>query len=302
MPLVLGDRFVTGPKSRAEVQFDGGNFARLSADTEVRIGELGNRRFEIEVVNGLVGFSQFDGFEADVDVETSLATVRTIKPAVVIVEHHGAGQTDVTVRDGAVEVFTDDGIEKVKGGLLSVRGDSNDVSLRTAKAEPKSGFDDWAKRRDKLLERDGRSTWRRWAPSYVGLGFGYGGYGYPWGATAVTAMGRATAPPSSIALPRGAVTAAAIEADLGDGGAKQPEQPPDCFFNRGIIQRQGGGDLVPRFCDGSQSAFVIGIAGSLDSGVHAVENLRRGLTRRGEIRLADLHRQRSQLTVQARDR
>ena len=54
MPLVLGDRFVTGPKSRAEVQFDGGNFARLSADTEVRIGELGNRRFEIEVVNGLV--------------------------------------------------------------------------------------------------------------------------------------------------------------------------------------------------------------------------------------------------------
>ncbi|MDA1237184.1 MAG: FecR domain-containing protein, partial [Acidobacteria bacterium] len=181
MPLVLGDRFVTGPKSRAEVQFDGGNFARLSADSEVRIGELGNKRFEIEVVNGLVGFSQFDGFEADVDVETSLATVRTIKPAVFIVEHHGAGQTDVTVRDGAVEVFTDDGIEKVKSGLLSVRGDPDDVKLRTAKAEPKSGFDDWAKRRDKLLERDGRSAWQRWSPSYLGLGFGYGGYGYPWG-------------------------------------------------------------------------------------------------------------------------
>lgn len=184
MPLVMGDRVVTGPKSRAEVQFDGGNFARLSADTEVRIGQLGNKRFEIEVVNGLVGFSQFKGFEADVDVETSLATVRTIKPAVFVVEHHGAGQTDVTVRDGAVEVFTDDGIEKVKGGLLSVRGDPNDVNLRLAKAEPKSGFDDWAKRRDKLLERDGRSTWQRWAPSYVGLGIGYGGWGgwgYPWG-------------------------------------------------------------------------------------------------------------------------
>lgn len=181
MPLVMGDRFVTGPRSRAEIQFDGGNFARLSADTEVRIGQLGNKRFEIEVVNGLVGFSQFAGFEADVDVETSLATVRTIKPAVFVVEHHGAGQTDVTVRDGAVEVLTDDGIEKVKGGLLSVRGDPNDVNLRLAKAEPKSGFDDWAKRRDKLLERDGRSAWQRWTPSYVGLGVGYGGWGYPWG-------------------------------------------------------------------------------------------------------------------------
>lgn len=178
MPLVLGDRFITGPRSRAEVQFDGGNFARLGSDTEVRIGELGNKRFEIEVVSGLVGFSQFKGFEADVDVETSLATVRTIKPAVFVVEHHGAAQTDVTVRDGAVEVFTDDGIEKIKGGLLSVRGDPDDVTLRTAKAEPKSGFDDWAKRRDKLLERDGRSAWQRWSPSYIGLGVGFG---YPWG-------------------------------------------------------------------------------------------------------------------------
>lgn len=183
MPLVLGDRFLSGPKSRAEIQFDGGNFARVSADTEIRIGELGNKRFEIQLVDGIVGLSQFEGFEADVDVETELATVKTFKPAVFTVEHHRAGQTDVTVRDGAVEVFTDDGIEKLKSGLLSIRGETNDVALRMAKAEPKSGFDDWVKRRDKLLERDGRSTWQRWVPSYVGLGVGYGyGYGgfYPW--------------------------------------------------------------------------------------------------------------------------
>jgi ferric-dicitrate binding protein FerR (iron transport regulator) len=174
MPLVLGDRFATGSRSRAEIQFDGGNFARLGADTEVRIGELGNKRFEIEVLSGLVSFSQFVGFEADVDVETSLATVRPIKPSVFVVEHQGEGQTDVTVRDGVVEVFTDNEIEKVKGGLLSVRGDP--AELRMAKAEPKSSFDDWAKRRDKLLERDGRSTWQRWVPDYLGFG-----YGYPWG-------------------------------------------------------------------------------------------------------------------------
>lgn len=179
MPLVLGDRFVTGTRSRAEIQFDGGNFARLGPDTEVRIGELGNKRFEIEVLSGLVSFSQFKGFEADVDVETSLATVRPIKPAVFVVEHHDAGQTDVTVRDGAVEVFTDEEIEKVKSGLLSVR--SAPAALRTAKAEPKSAFDDWAKRRDKLLERDGRAAWQRWTPGYLGFGMGFGRYGYPWG-------------------------------------------------------------------------------------------------------------------------
>ena len=103
-------------------------------------------------------------------------------------------------------------------------------------------------------------------------------------ATAVTDMGRVTVPRSSIAPPRGAVTEAAIAAvgveavavaaDLGEGGAKQPEQPPDRFFNRGIIQRQSGGDLVPRFCDGSQSAFVIGVSRNLDSRVHAVIKFR----------------------------
>ena len=139
MALVLGDRFATGARSRAEIQFDGGNFARLGADTEIRIGELGNKRFEIEVLSGLVSFSQFDGYEADVDVETSLATVRPIKPAVFVVEHHDGGQTDVTVRDGVVEVFTDEEIEKLKGGVMTVRGDPAELPLQGAlpPAEPR---------------------------------------------------------------------------------------------------------------------------------------------------------------------
>jgi hypothetical protein len=179
MPLVRGDRLVTGSKSRAEIQFDGGNYGRLSAETEVRMTELGNKRFKVDLIRGLLGFSQFRGFEADVDVQTTLAAVRPIKASVFAVEHHGIGETDVAVRDGSVEVFSDEGIEKVKSGLLIVRGEPNDVTLRTAQAEPKSGFDDWNKRRDKLLERDGRASWQRWAPSYVGLGVGYGrGWGY----------------------------------------------------------------------------------------------------------------------------
>lgn len=186
MALVRGDRLVTGSKSRAEVQFDGGNYARLSAETELRVAELGNKRFKVDLVRGLLGFSQFRGFEADVDVQTTLADVRPIKASVFSVENHGIGETDVTVRDGAVEVFSDEGIAKVKSGLFIVRGEPNDVTVRSAQAEPKSGFDDWNKRRDKLLERDGRSSWQRWVPGYGGVGvgyghgWGYGGYGSYW--------------------------------------------------------------------------------------------------------------------------
>ena len=54
MPLVLGDRFATGSRSRAEIQFDGGNFARLGADTEVRIGQLSTQTDDAGVYSMLV--------------------------------------------------------------------------------------------------------------------------------------------------------------------------------------------------------------------------------------------------------
>src|SRR5947209_6009327 len=39
-PLVVEDRLLTGPASRAEVQFDSGNAIRLGSSTEVRLSEL----------------------------------------------------------------------------------------------------------------------------------------------------------------------------------------------------------------------------------------------------------------------
>jgi hypothetical protein len=173
---------VTGRRSRAEIQFDRGNFARLGGDSEVRILDLGNLAYRVEVVRGLAGLSQLDHFDADFDVETEQATVRVIKPAVFTVQVR-EGQTDVTVRDGQVDVVTDRRTERVKKGLITIRGDGRDAEVRTAKAESKSDFDEWAKRRDKILD-DG--SYRGYRPSLgLGLGYGYGwggygGWGYPY--------------------------------------------------------------------------------------------------------------------------
>jgi hypothetical protein len=183
-PLRPGDAVLTGSRARAEIELDRGNFARLSGDSEMRMVDLGNLYYRVQVVRGLAGLTQFDHFEADLDVETEQGTVRVVKPAVFTVEVREGGQTDVTVRDGQVDVVTDRRTERVKNGMVSVRGEGRDAELRMAKAEPKSDFDDWAKRRDKMLD-DGSLRGSRIYPPYwsVGLGWGwgrYGGWGYPY--------------------------------------------------------------------------------------------------------------------------
>lgn len=177
-----GDAILTGLRSRAEVELDRGNFVRLGSESEVRILDMGNLAYRVQVVRGVAGLTQLDRFEADLDVVTEQATIRTIKPAVFTVEVREGVQTDVSVRDGRVDVATNRRTERVKKGLVSIRGEGRDAEMRLAKAEPKSDFDDWAKRRDKILDDDPRGGY--W-PSRVSLGVGYGwgrwgGWGYPY--------------------------------------------------------------------------------------------------------------------------
>lgn len=180
-PLKPGDAVATGPRSRAEIELGRGNFARLSADSELRMLDLGNLAYRVQVARGLAGLTQLDHFEADLDVETDQATIRVVKPAVFTVEVREGGQTDVTVRDGQVDVVTDRRTERLKKGMVSIRGEGRDAEVRMAKAEPKSDFDDWAKRRDKMLDDGSMRGARLYSPYWnAGLGWGWGRYG-TWG-------------------------------------------------------------------------------------------------------------------------
>jgi hypothetical protein len=183
-PVRPGDAIVTGRRARAEIEFDRGNFARLSGDSELRVLDLGNLAYRVRVVNGLAGLTQFERYDADLEVETDQATIRVIKPAEFTVEARTGDQTDVVVRDGQVDVITDRRTERVKKGLVTVRGEGRDAEMRMAKAERKTDFDDWSERRDRMLD-DGSPRGARIHPPFwsVGVGWGwgrYGGWGYPY--------------------------------------------------------------------------------------------------------------------------
>ena len=55
-PLVVEDQLLTGPDSRAEVQFDWANMVRLASQSEVRFAELENQRYQLRVARGVVTF------------------------------------------------------------------------------------------------------------------------------------------------------------------------------------------------------------------------------------------------------
>ena len=76
MPLVEGDALQLKGASRAEVQLSRDNFVRATGDTEIHFLELARRRYHINLPRGTAAYSELEGSEADIDIETPLVAVQ----------------------------------------------------------------------------------------------------------------------------------------------------------------------------------------------------------------------------------
>ncbi|HPT28623.1 MAG TPA: FecR domain-containing protein, partial [Bryobacteraceae bacterium] len=77
-PLMTEDRVFAGPRSRAEVQFDYYHRIRLAADTEVRLADIENGRYLLQLARGTATFSALKGGDAQVEISTPAAAVRPV--------------------------------------------------------------------------------------------------------------------------------------------------------------------------------------------------------------------------------
>ena len=55
-PLMVQDTLLTGPSSRAEIQFDYANALRVGASSEVRLSELSYGKYQVQVAAGTTTF------------------------------------------------------------------------------------------------------------------------------------------------------------------------------------------------------------------------------------------------------
>ncbi len=186
-PLVTGDRILTGPGSRAEVQFDYGHFVRLAPNAELRMQELKPDRYLIAVATGTVSFSRVEDYDSDVELNTPSISVRPARKGNYRVSVLPDGTTEITVRDGQAEIYSPSGVQRLgKNQTMLVRGDASNPEFQTVAELRKDEFDEWNRDRDRLIRKS--ESYRyvdRSIPGAYDLD-AYGGwvnvapYGYVW--------------------------------------------------------------------------------------------------------------------------
>jgi hypothetical protein len=180
-PLVGGDWVATAIGSRAEVRLDRSNFIRLGPNAEIRLLQLGERSFQIDVIRGTVSYTMLKHGEADVDLRAPNANVVPRKDGVYRVEVTGMDDANVVVRKGEAEVLTPDRSVIVKGDKVLIVRDAKGPR-QVSSAPDRDAFDDWVHRRDRIMEQERGPVYERdgWYPGRVHVGVGWG-WGFPWG-------------------------------------------------------------------------------------------------------------------------
>ena len=163
-PLLTDDRVATGPNSRAEVQFDASNLVRLGANGELRLTQLESARYQMELARGVMTYRMLRTSDGNIEIDTPSLSVRPSRQGSFRISVTEAGETEVTARNGDVEVFTPHGSQWVRNGqTLTAHGAPTDAEFQVVAA---GGMDDW----DRWSDNRDRTITQAVSPRYVGAG------------------------------------------------------------------------------------------------------------------------------------
>ena len=153
-PLVARDRVQTSPGSRAEVEFDYGNFVRLGPNTALNLSDLEYGRWQLQLGAGTVIYRVLRDTSAQVEVDTPSIAVRPAAQGVYRISVLDDGTTQITVREGNVEVFSPRGSQQLGAHqTMLVRGNPSDPEFQSGYESAPDQLDDWSAHRDADLLR-----------------------------------------------------------------------------------------------------------------------------------------------------
>jgi hypothetical protein len=148
------DTVVTGANSRAEVQLDYSNLIRMSANAEVKLADLENQRYTVQVARGLVTFRVLRDSDADVEISTPNVSVRPAGIGTYRIEVRENGDSEITVRSGNADIFTPRGSQQLQAGrTMLARGTAADPEFRIVSAIGRDEWDRWNENRDGYFTR-----------------------------------------------------------------------------------------------------------------------------------------------------
>ncbi len=151
-PLLTDDRVATGPNSRAEVQFDASNLVRLGGNGELRLTQLESARYQMELARGVMTYRMLRSSDGNIEIDTPSLSVRPSRQGSFRISVNDSGETEVTARNGEVEVFTPRGSQWVRDGqILMARGTSSDAEFHVTAAGGMDEWDRWSDNRDRTI-------------------------------------------------------------------------------------------------------------------------------------------------------
>ena len=151
-PIAQGDNLWTGPDSRAEVDYGGGEF-RLGANTNVHVSRLDERQLALFVASGrtIVRVRYLEPGDS-VRVDTSSTQLALNRAGLYRIDvDAGAQRTTLTVREGEADMASISGIASVFPGQVATIA-THDATADVRSAGGIDGFDAWSAERDRYHE------------------------------------------------------------------------------------------------------------------------------------------------------
>jgi len=152
-PVMVGDAIITGQQSRAEIQFDATNMIRLGATAEVRLSELEFHRYMLQIASGTTTFRVTRNNDSFIELSTPSVALRPSHRGVYRVSVRPDGTSEIIVRLGDIDVYTQKGSEHLRAGqAMLVRGQT-DPEFQIYDAPPQDEWDRWNASRDQAMDR-----------------------------------------------------------------------------------------------------------------------------------------------------
>jgi hypothetical protein len=153
-PLMAQDSLLTSSESRAEVQFDGANVARVGSNTELRMSDLEHRKFIVGLATGTVTYRVLRRSDAVAEIDTPSVSVRPTQPGSYRITVMEDGTSQITVRDGEAEIYSPQGSQPLQAGqTMLARGSASNPEFQITQAIPQDDWDRWNADRDQQMER-----------------------------------------------------------------------------------------------------------------------------------------------------
>ena len=118
-PLLAQDRLLTSSSSRAEVQFDNANMARLGSNTELRMSDLERGKYIAELATGTITYRVLRDSNANAEIDTPSVAVRPAGRGVYRITVREDGTSEITVRSGRADIYSPRGSQPLQAPASS---------------------------------------------------------------------------------------------------------------------------------------------------------------------------------------